>query len=554
MRINVEQLIQGLGLEIAHGDEGMWVTELTDDSRKVVAGGLFIARPGAKGDGSDYVSQAIEKGAGAVVRMPLGSSVRESAEILGQIAMRFYGDPARRMKLIGITGTNGKTTTAYLVKYIIESYGKKCGLLGTVSIEDGEGVHVAELTTPGTLALYRWLKVMADNGCGAAVMEMSSHALDQFRHAGLKFQAGVFTNLTGDHLDYHKDMATYASAKSLLFESLAEDGLAVVNGRDQYGGHMVSGCSATLVQSWVGTTVEREMRESGAGKQVMGMVVSGVILEMDARGSRVLFEMGDAGFECRLPLVGEFNVSNALQAMLAAGCAVMLDEKLQGILERCPAVPGRLEEVKLEAGNTEEKVRDKTGHLGRSGAKGVAQVFVDYAHTHDALDNVLRAVGEMMGKAFGYGLVGVDEGAKAGGRLWVVFGCGGDRDTSKRAKMGRVAAELADVVVVTSDNPRTEEPGGIIRQICEGVCGESFGDAGGEGFEGDFGWEAEGLEVKVMADRGEAIAWAVANAGAGDVVVIAGKGHEDYQILGTEKIDFDDRVEARKAMEKRVGR
>ena len=435
MQINLENLILDLGLEIVHGDEGMHVRSITDDSRKVEAGGVFIVRQGWQGDGSEYIDQAIEKGADAVVRLPRGINRREGAAILGQIAMRFYGDPAGKMKLIGITGTNGKTTTAYLVKYIIESYGKKCGLLGTVGIEDGQSTHVAELTTPGTLELYRWLAVMAGNGCGAAVMEMSSHALDQFRHAGLKFQAGVFTNLTGDHLDYHKDMETYAAAKSLLFESLAEDGLAIVNGRDEYAGHMITGCSATLVQSWVGTTVEREMREqvSGGAGEVMGMVVSGVILEMGADGSKVVIEMGEAGFECLIPLVGEFNVSNVVQAMLAAGCAVMLDEGLKEVLEGCPAVPGRLEEVKVEGGDE----GDVAGKEGGNGGEGLPQVYVDYAHTHDALGNVLRAVGEMMGKDFGYGLVGEDEGEKkTGGRLWVVFGCGGDRDTSKRAKMG----------------------------------------------------------------------------------------------------------------------
>jgi len=352
----------------------------------------------------------------------------------------------------------------------------RCGLIGTVAIDDGKTRHVAELTTPGAIDLSRLLAAMAANGCEAAVMEASSHALVQGRTQALSFDAAIYTNLTGDHLDYHGDMETYLGAKKILFDQLPPEGVAVLNVDDAYAERIIADCRGKVVRCSA-TDAEADYFAK--------------VEKLAADHSRILLRGPGGESAIALPLPGMHNVMNAMQA-LAATAAVERRVKAAD-LARCPGVPGRLERV-------------------NAGDGAGPTVLVDYAHTHDALENVLRALRPI-----------------TKGRLRVLFGCGGDRDRTKRPKMARAACELADDVIVTSDNPRTEEPQAIIAEILTGV-------PAGRG------------DLTVEPDRAKAIAMIIATAAASDVVLLAGKGHEDYQIIGKTKRHFDDREEAAKAL------
>ncbi len=495
-------LIAGLNIRTAAAG-AIRICDITDDSRTVVTGSLFIARTGQKADGREFVRAALDAGAVAVLtddrslRLPEGSGAAlllagTGVELAAaQIAERFYGSASGRLTLIGVTGTNGKTTTAHLIHQILNRCGVRCGLMGTVLIDDGAEIAPSILTTPPATELSRTFGVMVDSGCRAAVMEVSSHALDQERPAALAFKIGVFTNLTGDHLDYHGTMEKYADAKAKLFAMLPENGLAIVNADDRASARMIRDCRAPVLRCTIGAAVGRKVKAGECRASIRAMTMA---------GTRAAFAGPWGAITCLLPLVGRHNVMNALQAAAACHGAGVKTADIAEALEHAAAPPGRLEVV--------------------TGARHPYSVLVDYAHTDDALRQVLGAIRPLMDK---------------GGTLRVVFGCGGDRDRTKRARMGAAAAELADAVYITSDNPRTEEPSAIIDEIIAGVPAR----------------QRRGTVVD--ADRRSAIARAIADARAGDVVLIAGKGHETDQILsdgkgGTIRTHFDDREVARELL------
>jgi UDP-N-acetylmuramoyl-L-alanyl-D-glutamate--2,6-diaminopimelate ligase len=451
------------------------ITGLHYRSSGVRPGGLFFCVPGFKADGHDFAPDAVERGAAALVcERPLGLGVPEVVvpsvrEAMGPAAARYYGDPTAKLRVVGITGTNGKTTTAFLTRAILERAGMRTGLLGTVKSVVGGVEEAVERTTPEAIDLQATFRRMVDAGDEACVMEVSSHALELGRADAIRFDCRVFTNLTQDHLDFHPTMEAYFSAKRRLFDG---DGAAVVNVDDEYGRRIAADVPAALTYA-----VERAA---------------------DYRASDVRFDPSGSSFRCETPegaiavqtrLPGLFNVLNAVAA-LAAARAVDVDLDVARVaLAEADRVPGRFEPVDEGQPFT---------------------VLVDYAHTPEALDNVLRAAREL-----------------SGGRVHVVFGAGGDRDRAKRPLMGKAAAALADRVVVTSDNPRSEDPDAIIDEILAGT----------------------GPDVEREPDRRAAIALAVSSAEPGDVVVVAGKGHEQGQEFENgRKEPFDDVTVVREAL------
>ncbi len=500
----LERLLAEAGLELVAGGNcgpGVEIVGLADDSRRVTPGSLFIVRPGAGGrDALEFVAPAMERGAVALAvptemasdARVLGANVpvvryEDRPESIAAMADAFWGSPASAMRMVGITGTNGKTTIAFLYQQLARAAGRRCGLLGTVSIDDGVHVRESTLTTPGRLELTSLFASMRSNVCDDVAMEVSSHALAQGRVAGLKFDTAIFTNLTGDHLDFHGSMEEYASAKAGLFKSLAPGATAVVNADDPAHRRMLRDCPARVLRCSL------EHRDTECFAQVRSSGVHGLDIAMH----------GPWGIlDVPLPLLGRHNAMNALQAVAAAWSQGVRARSIETALRACHAPPGRLQNAST--------VDDDIG------------VYVDYAHTDDALRNVLAACRPCV---------------PAGSRLVVVFGCGGDRDRTKRPRMAAAACELADRVWVTSDNPRTEVPESIVAEVLSGVP------------------LADLARVSSDVDRAAAIAAAITGAGAGDLVVIAGKGHENYQVIGTAKRPFDDRIEAIAALRaRRAGR
>jgi UDP-N-acetylmuramoyl-L-alanyl-D-glutamate--2,6-diaminopimelate ligase len=464
---------------MGNGAPEVEVTDLAYSTESVTPGALFFCVPGFRADGHDFAPAAVERGAVALVcQRPLGLGVPEVVvpdvrAAMGPAAARFHGDPTARLDVVGITGTNGKTTTAFLVRHLLEADGRSCGLLGTVKRVVGGVEEEVERTTPEAIDLQATFRRMLDRGDVACAMEVSSHALELGRVAGIRFACQVFTNLTQDHLDFHETMEAYFAAKRRLFE---EPGTAVVNVDDPYGRRI-----AEEVQS---VTFAIDRHADYRARDV----------EFDLTGSRFVCHTPDGPLELESPLPGLFNVQNVLGAVAAARCLRVPAATIAGALPAFGRVPGRFEPV------------DEGQPFG---------VLVDYAHTPDSLENVLRAAREV-----------------TRGRLHVVFGAGGDRDRGKRPLMGAVARRLADRVLVTSDNPRNEHPDAIIDQVMEGA--------------------GPGAEREV--DRRRAIALAVKTAEPGDVVVIAGKGHEQGQEFERgRKEPFDDVTVARKALWASVG-
>lgn len=488
MSTTLAELIGGLPVTLVRGSADAVIRDIVEDSRCVTRGCLFIARSGTKTDGRKFIVDAAAGGAAAVLsdnagHVPNGVAAlvcRDVPLASALIAERFFGNPSSELKLIGVTGTNGKTTVTYLIRHLLGSAGIKCGLIGTVQIDDGATVMAANLTTPPSIELSRTLRAMVDHGCRACVMETSSHALHQKRAAGLQFQVGVFTNLTGDHLDYHQTMEAYLDAKAILFENLPRTGFAIINRDDPASDQLVQRTRARVI------TCSAADRSADCRAKIGSQTIT---------CTAAIFSGPWGKFECNVPLIGRHNVMNALQA-LAVGHAMGLDrETLREAIATCKAPPGRLEPVTA--------MHDDFA------------VLVDYAHTDDALENVLRALRPIV---------------PSGGKLRVVFGCGGDRDRTKRPRMARVACKYADDVIITSDNPRTEDPQAIIDEIRTGVPHDRVGD------------------VLAIVDRAQAIHAAIERTGDGDIVLIAGKGHEDYQIIGTTKRPFDDRHVAAAAL------
>ncbi|MDY7109507.1 MAG: UDP-N-acetylmuramoyl-L-alanyl-D-glutamate--2,6-diaminopimelate ligase [Planctomycetota bacterium] len=487
--MRLAELIHNLPVTLRSGSDATPIDGIVEDSRRVGPGDLFIARVGAVADGRRFIGEAIAAGAVAVLTDRAASPDTAGAAHLvcedvplcaALLAERFHGEPGRRLALIGITGTNGKTTIAYLAHQLLNRSGVRCGLIGTVQVDYGEGLEPAVLTTPPAVEISRYLARMVRRGCRACVMETSSHALAQQRTAGLRFAGGVFTNLSGDHLDYHGTMEAYAAAKVRLFEAIDPDGWAVINVDDPASRQMIDACRGHITTSSLSDAHAACSARVGA-------------LSMSATQAEFAGPWG--AFMLRLPLVGRHNVANALQAAAIGHRLGLNGDALLDGLAQCNAPPGRLEPV--------------TGELDPF------TVLVDYAHTDDALDNVLRALRPVV---------------PSGGRLRVVFGCGGDRDRSKRPRMAAAAWRWADEVIVTSDNPRTEDPEGIIDDIAAGV-------------------PADRVEATVrITDRAEAIGFAIERAAPGDIILIAGKGHEDYQIVGTTRRSFDDRLVAAEAL------
>ena len=527
----LNSLIAGLPMMRIHDALGdVALADLTDDSRAVVPGGLFVCRGPVDDRAQGYIEMAIDRGAAAVltrgdapgalrsvmpetvahVRAEVGVDVDQ--RLAGQLAERFFGDPAQQLKLLAITGTNGKTTTATIVQHLIHAAGFTCGLLGTVHVDTGDaaGPRTAELTTPGAIELSRLLAEMVRNGCDHAVMEVSSHALHQGRADHLVFAAAAFTNLTQDHLDYHGSMAQYADAKALLFESLDASATAVLNGDDAMANRMARQCKAKVITTHVHAEpgAQHDACSPGLGR------ADAIAVALTAAHSRARFVGPWGDVELALPLVGPHNLANAIQAAALAHAVTGMDAKpLRTALEACPPVPGRLEPVGLDWPHPTCDIGAAPGPV----------VLVDYAHTPDALINVASALRPL---------------TPPPGRLIIVFGCGGDRDRAKRPLMAQAACRYADIVVLTSDNPRTEDPRIILDDAQVGFADQRNDDT-----------DCSKPQTHVQIDRAEAIRFAIELAAPSDTVLIAGKGHEDYQIIGHEKIHFDDREHAAQALQ-----
>jgi UDP-N-acetylmuramoyl-L-alanyl-D-glutamate--2,6-diaminopimelate ligase len=457
------------------------ITGIAYDSRRVLPGHLFVAMRGERTDGHQFVDAAIDRGAAAVVLerdsglSPRATRIRvqDARQTLARAAAAFYEHPSQRLRVVGVTGTNGKTTTAFMMKAIWEAAGTMSGLLGTVQYEIGERVIPAARTTPESVEIQEMMRQMLQAGCGAVSMEVSSHALAQHRVDEVDFDVAVFTNLSQDHLDYHGTMENYFAAKSLLFRHLGryeKDGVAVVNVDDSYGRRLAASLGGENAVLTYGVSDDAAV---GARE-----------IRVTRQGTTFLVRAPQASFPVTLPLLGRYNIHNALGAIGAALAVGVPPEAIQRGLRQMRPVPGRLERVAVP---------------------DPVDVYVDYAHTPAALRNVLLTVGEL-----------------TRGRLIVVFGCGGDRDKGKRQPMGAAAAELADFAIITSDNPRTENPADILRQV-------------------QAGFPPKARNYMVIEDRREAIERALDIAREGDTVLIAGKGHEAYQEFADTVVPFNDR-------------
>ncbi|HEY9691952.1 MAG TPA: UDP-N-acetylmuramoyl-L-alanyl-D-glutamate--2,6-diaminopimelate ligase [Oculatellaceae cyanobacterium] len=468
------------------------VKGLKTNSHACQAGDLFIGMPGTRVDGGEFWHSAIASGAIAAIVSPQAAqkhpisdacvvSAADMTQACAAVATAFYGYPGRQLQLIGVTGTNGKTTTTHLIEYLLNHAQKPTALFGTLYTRWSGYQEIATHTTPFAVELQKQLADAIAAGCKMGVMEVSSHALAQGRVLGCPFEVAVFTNLTQDHLDYHRDMEDYFAAKALLFSPDYLQGRAVINLDDDYGKRLIEKLRPEKVWSYSVNDSKADLWTSDLNYGQTG--VSGMLHT----------PVGEMAFSS--PLVGQYNLENLLAAV---GTVLHLGLDLESVVQALPqfvGVPGRMERVQI---TPEQDI----------------SVIVDYAHTPDSLENLLKAARPFIK-----------------GKMICVFGCGGDRDRTKRPKMGAIAAELADQVVVTSDNPRTEDPEKILQDVLAGI--------------------PESVKPIVNSDRATAIHTAILEAKSGDGVLIAGKGHEDYQILGTEKIHFDDREQARDALSKR---
>jgi UDP-N-acetylmuramoyl-L-alanyl-D-glutamate--2,6-diaminopimelate ligase len=454
-------------------------------------GSLYFALPGSRHDGTDFIAQAAEKGGAAVVTEKAAPAnpctqviVPDARAAMADVATAFYSHPSSALKCVGVTGTNGKTTTTFLVKHIMDATSMRCGLVGTLKYIVGDEERPAQHTTPESIDLQHLLSDIRDIGCKAVAMEVSSHSLMQHRVRGVDFDAAVFTNLTQDHLDYHGTLDAYYRAKARLFESLVSQKnkhpRAIINSDDRYGQRLIDQFSKELKIVTFGRNVHADFRASAIRQDTTGTTFA-----LEARGKSYLV---------RTPFIGLFNVYNVLGALAASlTCGVELRKAVAAIAV-APQIPGRLERVPM---------------------KRNFQVFVDYAHTDDALKNVLNTLRELQPN-----------------RLIVVFGCGGDRDRAKRPLMASAAEMLADHLILTSDNPRSEEPAAIIAEMEKGLRGKGH---------------------EKIVDREQAIRRAVELAAPGDIVLIAGKGHEKFQEFADRKTPFDDVAVAERAVSYKKG-
>jgi UDP-N-acetylmuramoyl-L-alanyl-D-glutamate--2,6-diaminopimelate ligase len=470
------------------------IQSISTNSHACQPDSLFLGMPGTRVDGGEFWPGALEAGAIAALVTPAALSkfpataeacvipVQDMVTACSQIAAAFYGDPTQQLTLIGVTGTNGKTTTTHLIEYFLQQANQPTALLGTLYTRWQNFQKIAAHTTPFATELQEQLAEAVKAGNQYAVMEVSSHALAQGRVKACEFEVAVFTNLTQDHLDFHKTMEEYFAAKALLFEDHYLKGRAILNREDVYGQRLMESLPQERVWSYGVNDAQADFHTRHLTYEPNG--VSGTLVT----------PVGAQEF--RSPLVGQFNLANLLAA-IAAGLQLGLDlTQMVASLPEFAGVPGRMERVQIQADQD-------------------ISVIVDYAHTPDSLENLLKAARPFIQ-----------------GKMICVFGCGGDRDRTKRPLMGKIAAELADLAVVTSDNPRTEDPDRILADVIQGIPAQ--------------------IDPWVISDRATAIHRAIREAKPGDGVLIAGKGHEDYQILGTEKIHFDDREQAREALTLRL--
>lgn len=483
--MNLKQLMAGGGWQVflPAGMAEQEVSSVETDSRKVRQGSVFVAIQGVKQDGTTFIQEAVSRGAMAIVadkKVENASSlpiilVPDARAAAARLAAVFYGEPSKRFKVIGITGTNGKTTSSYLLEYLLACEGQKTGVIGTVSYRfDGKEWPAVE-TTPGPLQLQNLLSQMVAAGCSYGVMEASSHALDQKRVSEISFCAALFTNLTQDHLDYHGTMEAYFEAKAKLFSGLEPKDIAVINGDDAWG--------KKLLPRTRGRTLTYGIHEKA------DLQACHIQYRVDSTDWDLKWENRVVKVSC--PLVGVHNIYNVLGALAVLHGLGFDLSKIVGHLSKFGGVPGRLEAIQ--------------------GGQNFG-VFVDFAHTPDGLLNVLQALQKYRKQ-----------------RLLVVFGCGGDRDRTKRPKMAAIASQLSDFVYITSDNPRSEDPKSIAAQICEG-------------FPPDF------KNYSVMLDRRKAIRQALLSAREGDIVLLAGKGHERTQVIGNQALPFSDQEEVQKVL------
>ncbi len=493
--MNLRELLAAVdGVQLLSNFEDIEVKGLKTNSHACGVGDLFIGMPGTRVDGGEFWQSAIANGAIAAIISPSAAHTHPSTDgsvvitasnmniACAQIAAAFYGYPGQKLKLVGVTGTNGKTTTTHLIEYLLNQVNIPTALMGTLYTRWPGFAQTAIHTTPFAVELQQQLDEAVKAGCEFGVMEVSSHALDQGRVLGCPFEVGVFSNLTQDHLDYHHNMEDYFAAKALLFSPDYLTGRGIINADDSYGQKLIAGLNPDRVWSYSVNNPHVDLWMSNLSYEPNG--VSGILHT----------PRGDTPF--RSPLVGQYNLENLLAA-IGAVLHLGLDlELVASAISEFPGVPGRMERVQITP------------------AQDIS-VIVDYAHTPDSLENLLKATRPFIP-----------------GKIICVFGCGGDRDRTKRPKMGKIGAELADVAVVTSDNPRTEDPEKIIQDILDGIPAHR--------------------QAVVIGDRAIAIKTAILDAQPGDGVLLAGKGHEDYQILGTEKIHFDDREYAREALQTRL--
>ncbi|MFA5155868.1 MAG: UDP-N-acetylmuramoyl-L-alanyl-D-glutamate--2,6-diaminopimelate ligase [Candidatus Omnitrophota bacterium] len=460
------------------------VKGISADSKGIREGFVFVAIRGSGADGNAFIDEAIKNGAGAVVvaaseltarnlyKAPV-VTVSDPRKALAMLAVEFYGNPGQKIKIAGITGTNGKTTISYLLEALLKKSGKNPAVIGTINYRFKDKLIPAKNTTPGPVELQSMLAQMLEEKVDYAVMEVSSHALDQDRALGIPFHSALFTNLTQDHLDYHKTLEDYFQAKARLFTGLAKDSFAVINTDDPYGRRLAAMTEAKVISYGIDQPADIMAQD-------IKFDISHTEFTLDAAGQSI---------KLKSRLIGRHNVYNLLACAGWAVNAGFSLKILQSALEDFSCVPGRLEPVQTNRGFS---------------------VFVDYAHTDDALNNVIRTLRQV-----------------AQGKIIVVFGCGGDRDRLKRPRMGAIAAQLADYAVITSDNPRSEDPLEIIKEIKEGITKDNY---------------------CVVADRMEAIKKALSIASNGDIVLIAGKGHENYQVIKDKVLQFDDREAVKKCL------
>lgn len=467
--MKLSELLRDAG--VVSGMHECEVTSLTGDSRQVEPGCVFFCIAGIRTDGHDHAAAALEKGAAAIIsernlEVPRQIIVKDTRAALGVSASNFFGRPTEKLKLIGVTGTNGKTTTTYLVKHILEAAGKKVGLLGTIRNEIADLAIPAKYTTPDPAGLHAMFARMVAAGCEYVVMEASSHALDQQRLAGVRFSVAAFTNLTQDHLDYHGSMEAYFAAKRKLFDICER---AVINRDDVYGRKILGSLGCPHISF--------SQKDSDADLMARD-------IRFSAQGTRFVLMQGGGLHKVTLGMPGDFSVANALAAI---GCCLEVGIGMPDIIKGligCPGVPGRIEILPTDTDYT---------------------VIRDYAHSPDGLQKILEAV-----KGF------------APGRVICLFGAAGNRDRAKRPVMGEIVSRLADFVILTSDNPRDEEPVRIIEDVLPGV-------------------KEHDTPYKVIPDRFEAIRWGLENAKADDILLLAGKGHEDYQVLHYGTVNFDEK-------------